>query len=316
MSILILSSNDDITTDKVIDWILHFNKKPFRVDFENFLRNSSISIDLFNKKTRIKDNINKEFVEAAWFRMDTRNDFYLDEFSEFNNIRIINNYLRKEIITAKSLFLSNNNIKWLSEYETVNLNKYKVLEVAKQIGLKTPKTIITNNKYDLTKFAVELNIEEFICKSIAENLSIQINNEYTLQQSVEEFNITRTDSFPTSFMPTMFQEKISKKVDLRVFFLNGKCYSMSIHSNMLDYRENYNNVRYNPIKLPELIESKITLLMKHLNLKTGSLDFIEKNDTSELFFLEINPNGQFGNVSNYCNYNLEKKIAKYLCYEN
>ena len=66
-----------------------------------------------------------------------------------------------------------------------------------------------------------------------------------------------------------------------------------------------------PYKLPTFFEEKLSKLMDILGLNTGSFDIIKGTD-SNLYFLEINPVGIFDNVSYYCNYYLEKKIADYL----
>ena len=52
-------------------------------------------------------------------------------------------------------------------------------------------------------------------------------------------------------------------------------------------------------------------LMKSLNLDNGSIDFVKTND-GKWVYLEINPVGQFGMVSEPCNYNLEREIAQEL----
>ena len=51
--------------------------------------------------------------------------------------------------------------------------------------------------------------------------------------------------------------------------------------------------------------------MTECELNMGTLDFIvTKND--EFIFLEINPVGQFTDLSYNCNYYVEKKIAQIL----
>ena len=106
--------------------------------------------------------------------------------------------------------------------------------------------------------------------------------------------------------------------EIRSFYLNGTFSSMAIFSatNMktaIDMRsydlENPN--RKVPYKLPLEIEKKLNSLMLEEKLNTGSIDLIKGLDGS-YYFLEINPIGQFGSVSQTCNYYLEKKIAKYL----
>lgn len=51
--------------------------------------------------------------------------------------------------------------------------------------------------------------------------------------------------------------------------------------------------------------------MNFLDYQTGSIDIVvDKLDV--YYFLEVNPIGQFKQVSSPCNYNLEEKIAKFL----
>ena len=45
-----------------------------------------------------------------------------------------------------------------------------------------------------------------------------------------------------------------------------------------------------------------------IKLKNGSIDIIRGVDNN-YYFLEVNPVGQFGMVSNPCNYNIEEKFA-------
>ena len=59
------------------------------------------------------------------------------------------------------------------------------------------------------------------------------------------------------------------------------------------------------------IKEKILSFAKYFNLNSGSFDII-KDKKGKYIFLEVNPVGQFGMVSQPCNYNLEQKIAKYL----
>jgi glutathione synthase/RimK-type ligase-like ATP-grasp enzyme len=61
--------------------------------------------------------------------------------------------------------------------------------------------------------------------------------------------------------------------------------------------------------------TKIDEFMSSLNLKCGSLDLIYSTN-DELYFLEVNPNGQYDWVSYFGNFNLTKNIAEILINEN
>src|SRR5688500_5360277 len=87
-------------------------------------------------------------------------------------------------------------------------------------------------------------------------------------------------------------------------------FSQSDEQTKTDFRK-YNEKkpnRYVPFKLPDEIDQKIKLLFKKIDLNTGSVDLIVDKDDN-YFFLEINPVGQFGMVSDPCNYFLEKNVA-------
>lgn len=120
-----------------------------------------------------------------------------------------------------------------------------------------------------------------------------------------------------TFFISFFQDMIIKDFDLRIFYLNEQIWSYVIFSQtdeqtMLDFRKKNDKkpnriVRY---KLSSEIELKICELMKELDLNSGSLDFIKSGE--KFFFLEVNPIGQFTNLSFLCNEYLEKEIANYL----
>jgi hypothetical protein len=79
----------------------------------------------------------------------------------------------------------------------------------------------------------------------------------------------------------------------------------------VDYREGYRDHSYKPYSLPIGIKNKICLLMDRLNLVSGSIDMIIDLN-NELYFIEVNPQGQYDWVSVYGNYELDKKIAFFL----
>ncbi len=151
-------------------------------------------------------------------------------------------------------------------------------------------------------------------------LSIKIDGQsyalYTSELCEDDIN-----ALDEQFYPTQFQERIEKKYEVRTFYLDGEFYSMAIFSqnsqqSKVDFRNNNLDSlnRYVPYKLSKEIEDKVTRFMKQIKLNCGSIDLI-CDKMNRYHFLEVNPVGQFGFVSYTCNYNLEKKIAKYLMNE-
>lgn len=127
------------------------------------------------------------------------------------------------------------------------------------------------------------------------------------------------ENFNDAFSPTLIQKYVNKLYELRIFYLDGKCYSSAIFSQLnpqtkIDFR-NYNWKKPNrtpAFRLLEEITLKVKKFMTSINMNLGSLDIIV-TPNFEYVFLEVNPVGQFFQVTTPCNYYLEKIIAEYLC---
>ena len=109
---------------------------------------------------------------------------------------------------------------------------------------------------------------------------------------------------------------IEKAIEIRTFYLDGKFYSLAMllfaaDKRVVDYRTATKQIRYACYQLPDAIENKLQKMMNVLNLNTGSIDLVLGKD-GEYYFLELNPTGQVGWVSDYGGYNIEEKIATYL----
>ncbi|MDP3927797.1 MAG: hypothetical protein Q8R57_02120 [Bacteroidota bacterium] len=111
---------------------------------------------------------------------------------------------------------------------------------------------------------------------------------------------------------------INKRFEIRVFFLHDLIFASAIFSQndektIVDFR-NYNIDKPNrivPIKLPIDTTLMIKSIMASINMNSGSIDIIY-DEKKNYVFLEINPVGQFQQVSYPCNYFLEREIAKIL----
>jgi hypothetical protein len=120
------------------------------------------------------------------------------------------------------------------------------------------------------------------------------------------------------FFPIFLQEYIDKKFEIRTFYIDGEFYSAAIFSQKdeqtkVDFR-NYRDTNPNrivPFMLDEKTQNCLKKTFKEFNLNTGSVDLIYTPD-EKIFFLEINPVGQFGMISFPCNYQLEKVISEKL----
>jgi glutathione synthase/RimK-type ligase-like ATP-grasp enzyme len=127
------------------------------------------------------------------------------------------------------------------------------------------------------------------------------------------------NSLPDVFPSMLFQQYIEKDYEIRIFYLDGKLYPMAIfsqssHKTKVDFR-NYDSESPNrtvPCKLPKNVEESLLRFMKDHEFDGASVDMVKCKNTGNYYFLEVNSHGQFGMVSEPCNYYLEKKIAEIL----
>jgi len=202
---------------------------------------------------------------------------------------------------------------WIPRRKSVN--KLVALSVAKSLGLVVPKTYILTKRSDVIDLLNKTN--RIITKSTS-NIHELIIEKDTYTYLTKEIFMEEAEQLPDCFFPSLFQELIEKEYEIRVFYFLGDCFSMAIFSQqdnqtLVDFR-NYNMEKPNrnvPYRIPENLKFKIDDLMRRLDLNTGSIDLI-KSKTGEYVFLEVNPVGQFGMVSNPNNYNLHKFVAQKL----
>lgn len=327
--ILIISIEDDYSTNNVIDWLSLWDRKVLRIDYET-------SIDKINIKS-----LNKGFTVSFTYK---NNKYSFNEFSSFwfrkgklNFNRIINaisknsssdidkgiysHLLFEELKTVEQYFIYCLEEKHkLGSYYQGDSNKLKSLAIAQSIGLTIPDSFIFSQKEHLGK-AFDTSSAGFITKGIQGIISFGLDN-LGFNNKTEVVNKTDIEEMGDVFFPSFFQEHIPKLYELRIFYLLGEFYSMAIFSQedeqtKVDFR-NYNYKKPNrtvPYKLPKGIEKKLDSFMKRMDLDTGSIDMIVTPDL-EYIFLEVNPVGQYGMTSIPCNYYLDEKIAKYLANAN
>lgn len=306
--ILILSEESDLSTTQVQAWLNFYNEKYTRINDNDIVNFRFIGDDFIIKSN---NDVWYSKIKSYWYRRGQFkiNGFIDNQFLGIDNLRI--NEMNKifEFISFK-LNLKKN----INTLDKSDVNKLVVNYYANQVGLNTPNDLLYNNKEDI----LELNDSNYITKVISGS-SIQEIDDYFIFNYTKKLNVEKIGT--TNFFPSLVQNYIEKKYELRIFYLNGEFYSMAIFSQkddqtIIDFR-NYNKTKPNrtvPFKIPDCQAIKLDLLMKKLEINCGSIDMIVTSD-NEYFFLEVNPVGQFGMVSYPCNYNLEKKIAQYLAHE-
>jgi ATP-GRASP peptide maturase of grasp-with-spasm system len=316
--ILILSIDNELSTDHVIKLATFYNKTFDRINEDRRLT-AEIKIDNEGKQLCVisEKYYDLQSYQSYWYR---RGDFHLNikhlngDSEIIKNINENNKECNFDIQDYIHHFL-HGNIKSINGFHDNNINKLCELDIAQKVGLNIPHTLITSSKLSVQRF-IDTH-KEIIVKSIKNSLHFTIND-ISFSQPTLILEKKVVDSFPDYFMPIKLQKYIEKAFELRVFFLAGSFYASAIFSQndeqtKIDFR-NYNFTNPNrvvPYNLPKTIKVKLNKFMKELKLVSGSFDLVVTK-AGEYFFLEVNPIGQFSQVSIPCNYYLEKQIARYL----
>ncbi len=299
--IYIYTTKTDITTNYIIDWLNKYNHSYKRVNSEDFYSLFDIDFNNYNP------------TDVHWFWKWVFPSFSLNNYTNNYNNNQYNEALKTEYYVLYQLYFDNYVNKIVNHPHFVDIDKFSQIQIAKKCGLLVPDTIITSNKVALEGFYKKHG--RIITKNFSASLTLNFDSAIYKSYTSEVDNEFIKSTSP-NFFPSLFQEYIKKKFEIRTIYIDGKFYSCALLSNSskeLDIRESTNNnsVKMVPYKLPQQIEIKICDFMKSINLQIGSLDILYTKQ-NEYIFLEVNPSGQFLGYSSNCNYNVEKSIAEYL----
>lgn len=310
--ILILSQASlETSTDHLCKWLLHYQIPFLRFNGEDLFQvdslteipeNQDFSLVWYRRRIHSFPNLDYRFKEEDHGAATTMRQFLNDEF------KVLHSYILHKIDVNK----------WVNNpFAFQSINKLQVLKLAAKHGLEIPFTEVVT-----TKAAVDALIDKYgklIVKPLSEVVFLDTKDGDHFNMLTKVIDPKNVKYVPERFFPSLLQQYITKKMELRIFYLFGTCYAMAIYSQnnkktQEDFR-NYDQIRPNrtvPYQLPREIELKLRGLMEDLSFQTGSIDMI-LTPAGDYIFLEVNPEGQFGMVSYPCNYHLEKEMA--LCFK-
>lgn len=309
--IYIISEENDLITDLVVEWLIDGN-----VDFKRINDKGFEDVVFTLKNMSIFQNAKK-----IWQRRGKANYLPKQLFSNYPNRKSFLDYLSKEE-SILTVYIENElrnklNQNYIGSFisEATN-NKLINLKIAKQNGFNVPETLVTTNKKELQFFLKRH--KKIITKDLRAPVNIKTAKKSYFSTGVKLVEDSMIKKLNEYFAPAFFQAYIPKEYEIRVFIFSDQLYSMAIFSQndiqtSIDFR-NYNRQKPNrtvPVILPNDIKDSVLKFMKASNLNTGSIDLIVTPD-NEYYFLEVNPMGQFHWLSMNCNYYVDKHIANLL----
>lgn len=198
------------------------------------------------------------------------------------------------------LLASANWLKWVNHPLAISGATYKPeqLSRASAYGLSIPESLITSDPGVAHEFCTRHNWD-VIAKPIGHGL-VYGDAEgddwliYTNRLDKDHAHLLHR----ISSCPTLFQQRIDKRLDLRITVVEDVCISVALHSQERDHsmidcrRENMRGMRYTSYELPDRIARQLVSLTHSYGLYYSAID-IGLTDDGVHWFFEINPAGQW-----------------------
>lgn len=195
---------------------------------------------------------------------------------------------------------------WVNEYYHMLAAEHKPyqLKTAAHLGFSVPETMVTSDPQKALDFWN-------FCKkeAIIKPLMSSPNDSYFLfANKITDELMDKAERIKSS--PVILQRLIPAKNELRITVVGSQVFAAEIISeSKLDWRRGKIEVR--PFDLPEAIKDLCLKYVSNLGLLYGCIDMIVSLD-GVYYFLEINPNGQWGFVEKRSGLPIGKAIAHLL----
>lgn len=202
-----------------------------------------------------------------------------------------------------------------SQYRRLD-SKEEQMKVASYLGLKVPETCITNNPQEAKKFVLQrpngviskMQSSFAIMKDGIENV--------VFTNLVTEEDLDDIDTL--QFCPMQFQEKLEKKLELRITIVGDEVFAFAVDSQKsesakVDWRKDGNALiaDWVPYELPLEVKEKLLQMMDIYQINYGAIDIIVTPE-NEYYFLEINSAGEFFWLDRIIDGAISEQIAKVL----
>jgi hypothetical protein len=309
-SLLIISNSGDIHTDYLVDAAKKYDIPCFRFNTDHF---------------RLNGQLNWNVTEDECFLQIQNRDFKLN----CNTAGLIV-YRRPEPLNLKNPDIE----PWLAklldeEWQSIEKclstitsckvfnppfsallahNKIAQLRAAHKLGMAVPATIISTSKEKLMEFTKK---HKCITKGIYRS--------YIEYEGICRSNFTKTissqdiENSEKKACPILLQERIVPEAVWRIVTIDKKIFGFRHTSGEIkgtvDSRMATDNSTIEFAPIEEDLKKNIIRLCKHMGIQFASSDFIE-DENGRMWFLDLNPDGQWAWLQNSTGFNLADEIVK------
>jgi MvdD family ATP-grasp ribosomal peptide maturase len=301
MTILIFTySNDNESIPLVIKAIEDQGEKAFRFDTDRYP--TEIKLDIYHGDTEqiiITDGekqLDVSEVYGVWYRRMR----YGAKIPNTMDKQYREASINESRATVRGMIASLPGFHFdpISNVERTH-HKQLQLQIARKIGLLTPRTLTTNNPEAVKQFASECHKQGIVTKMLSSFAIFGEQGEqfFVFTSPVKEEDLQNLEGL--RFCPMTFQENVPKALELRITIVGTHVFTAAVNSQSCqgatyDWRKQGRALKdaWQAYNLPEDVEKKLLQLMANFGLNYGAIDMILTPD-GDYVFLEINPVGEF-----------------------
>jgi glutathione synthase/RimK-type ligase-like ATP-grasp enzyme len=243
---------------------------------------------------------------------------YFDpKFLNYYSGRVYQMYFAQQWYQAFNCLSISLNALWINNPQRTfdSENRLNQLQVAHRLGFSIPETLITNEIEAATKFFKRFRRSTIVKVLHHHDIYLNQRSYRFLTNNIEASHLPKLNEL--TYAPVIFQKKIENDSEIRVTVVNDKTFSCRIST----VKEKRNFSDLHKIKEKELIFSEINLgkkieklcikLNRRLGLLISSIDFVQAKN-GELYFLEINPIGDWNWIEKHTNLPITKSIFDFV----
>lgn len=289
-SILVLTGQDDITADAVVEELANRGEHVVRYDTADFPTASRLAVSLtgdgWTGSLTGPRAVRLETVKSVWWRRP--NEFRTPDDWPGHARALAVSEARSGLLGV----LGSLPARWINHPAADAAANYKPrqLATAARCGLDVPRSVITSDPEHARAFMAD---GEVVYKGLGGGVLGPSGQRRFLPVALVSANHVDDGVRGTAHL---FQERVDKAYEVRLTVIGDRMFPVAIHagseSARLDWRTDYPSLTYEPVAMPRDVAEGVRRLMAELGLFFGALDFAVTPDGRWVFF-EVNPNGQW-----------------------
>ncbi|MDN5396298.1 MAG: ATP-grasp ribosomal peptide maturase [Chryseobacterium sp.] len=307
MILCITHSQDFYNIDLFFEYLNSKNIPYFRLNSDrmNHFQKISINEDSFELTDEFGNTVHSKNIQGVWHRKAWGISTPEELDDDYRKV-FLNGYanLRYNLITVLE------NVPWINPFENerkIDGSKMLQLKLAKENNLRVPETLFSNDEEKITAFFHEFCGGKAVAKLHSLTAKTMNGENLISTMIIEEDTLEHLSDI--TYCPMIFQPYVDKEYELRIVYIAGEFFTGKINnSDNVDWRSAQGDYHWSAYDLPEHVKTGLTSMMKAMGLYIGAIDMIKGKD-GDYYFLEVNPQGEWGMLQKELGFPIAEKIA-------